>query len=256
MNLKKYKRFFAFGCSFTYYNWMTWADIISGEIPEYYNYGKPGCGNGYIYSSIIEANIRHSFTEDDLIIVMWSSVDREDRYIEGSWKMIGSITHSIDNFYDDKYLKKYFDLRGFLIRDLSYITGAATILKNLDFHFLSMMPFNTPMEYVNRTTDEDLRLFYKSTLDLIKPSVFEVVYDFNWENQKTVKIKTGLFTHHTDLHPTPKLHYMYLKKIFPEIEISQETLNQVNIQESMIFKDEYLNPETFPYHPRPHIDRL
>jgi hypothetical protein len=39
----KYKRFFAFGCSFTKYHCPSWSDLISKEMPnaEYVNFGLP-----------------------------------------------------------------------------------------------------------------------------------------------------------------------------------------------------------------------
>ena len=38
LDKKKYKRFFAFGCSYTEYFWPTWPDIIGQEIPYYENW--------------------------------------------------------------------------------------------------------------------------------------------------------------------------------------------------------------------------
>ena len=47
---KKYKRVFAFGCSFTCYRWPTWADLIGKQCEgaEFRNYGKSGAGNLFI----------------------------------------------------------------------------------------------------------------------------------------------------------------------------------------------------------------
>lgn len=257
MNLKSYKRFFAFGCSFTYYDWMTWADIIGNEFDEYYNYGKPGSGNGYIFSSIVEANIRHTFTKDDLVIVMWSGVDREDRYINGSWKAAGCVYHSIDNFYDKSFTQKYSDLRGYLIRDLTHIQAATDVLNNTNYHYLSMMPIRKKItEFSDNQGDDDVCDFFKDTLNKIKPSVFEVIYNENWENRQKVKKKVGLLKEETDLHPTPKLHLEYLQKTFPDIEFSTETLDLVNTQEETLFARAYFDPKNHKYYPRTQLKRL
>ena len=256
MNLKKYKRFFAFGCSFTYYNWMTWADIIGSEITEYYNYGKPGSGNGYIFASIVEANIRHKFNEDDLVIVMWSGIDREDRYINGSWKAAGCVYHSIDNFYDNQFNKKYSDDRGYLIRDMNYICAIDKLLDNIPHHFLSMMPLTKVTEFDDKTGDSDVYEYYKEILSKVKPSIFEVIYNNDWNNRQKVKKKMGMFKYETDFHPTPKLHLEYLEKSFPDLEISTDTINLVNIQEDSIFEKDYFDPNEFPYFVRRYIYRL
>ena len=99
IDFKKYKRFFAFGCSMTSYGWPTWADIIAQEIPEYYNYAQSGGGNLFISCQVTEASLRHKFTDTDLVMVMWSSVAREDRHVNGNWLTPGNIY--TQNYYDD-----------------------------------------------------------------------------------------------------------------------------------------------------------
>ena len=46
-NWEKYKRVFAFGCSFTHYSYPTWANLIAYQNTdaEFYNFGKAGMGN-------------------------------------------------------------------------------------------------------------------------------------------------------------------------------------------------------------------
>ena len=90
IDFKKYKRFFAFGCSFTSYMWPTWADLISMEIPNSYNYGKPGGGNVFIFQQFVEANVRYKFNQDDLVILCWTNVAREDRYVH-KWLSPGNM---------------------------------------------------------------------------------------------------------------------------------------------------------------------
>ena len=66
----KYNRFFAFGCSYTHYLWPTWANIIARDtgLP-FQNWGKSGAGNVYIHHKMVEAKIKESINDDDLIIV-------------------------------------------------------------------------------------------------------------------------------------------------------------------------------------------
>jgi hypothetical protein len=84
IDYKKYKRVFIFGCSFTKYEWPTWANILSYEMPdaEIYNFAQSGAGNLFISERVIAANQRYRYNKDDLILLMWSTHSREDRYIE------------------------------------------------------------------------------------------------------------------------------------------------------------------------------
>ena len=84
--MKNYKRFYAFGDSYTKYYWPTYADIIGHNMQGLYqNWGLKGAGNHYIFNSIVECNQRDKFTSDDLVIVMWTGVTREDRYVDNHW---------------------------------------------------------------------------------------------------------------------------------------------------------------------------
>ena len=71
IDIKKYKRFFAFGCSFTRYEWITWADIIAYHIKESYNYGRSGGGNSYIFYSLVNYfNENLSYESGNKLITM------------------------------------------------------------------------------------------------------------------------------------------------------------------------------------------
>ena len=256
LDLKKYKRFFAFGCSFTFYNWPTWADIISKEIPKSYNYGRPGAGNFYIFSSIIEANKKHKFTEDDLIIVMWTAVDREDRYIEHNWKSSGCVYHSIDNFYDKNFIMKYVDQRGFYLRDITYVAAITKMLEGLNYYFLSMMKFESSGESNTvGEADTDISDFYKDELKKILPSVLNTICNGNWIEQSKMKGKDKNGKLFRDLHPTPNYYLEYLNNIF-DIEFSKETIMFVDEHEGALNKLEFLDHNIYPYYARPYIERL
>lgn len=251
MNLKKYKRFFAFGCSFTYYNWYTWADAIGKNIPESYNYGKPGTGNQYILTSIVEANIRHKFNEDDLVMVMWTGVDREDRYISGLWKALGCIYHSADNFYDRNFIKKYVDNRGFCIRDLTMISAANRILQNVDHYYMSMIPLGT--ESGSDPVDTDLLDFFRDEIKSIRPSMFETLYNNDWFSVPHIPRKDKHGKQYKDLHPTPRMHLDYIKTVLPEFTLSAESIKMMEDYDDKIKAMQYFDDS---FCTRPYIHRL
>ena len=86
------KRIFTFGCSFTNYLWSTWANILGYEFreAEFYNFGKSGAGNQYIFNTLMQADAAYDFTHEDLIIVQWTNVSREDRYFHAGAEILNS----------------------------------------------------------------------------------------------------------------------------------------------------------------------
>ena len=131
LDLSKYNRFFAFGCSYTSHSLPTWADIIAAEMPhaEYYNFGQGGSGNLLINNRVAQANLKYKFNENDLVIVMFTSICREDRYIGGGWRTHGNIYHQ--DYYDKSFVKKYCDPFGYLIRDAALIEMTQTYIQSL-----------------------------------------------------------------------------------------------------------------------------
>lgn len=78
-------RIFCFGCSFTRWYWPTWADILAVHMKEthnvdVYNFGHRGISNQGIAYNIMLANEKYKFTDDDKIIVLWTTADRFDNY--------------------------------------------------------------------------------------------------------------------------------------------------------------------------------
>jgi hypothetical protein len=177
-------RLFTFGCSFTQYKWPTWADILGCEFDYYENWGKPGAGNQYIYQSLIECHLKNNITSDDTVIIMWTSIDRDDRYLQGKWETHGSIFTINHPLYTENYSKKYYDSRGYFLRDLGFISGAKLILDNLNinYEFLSMVPIecSDSIDSHSAKNDDDILECFNSVLYAIKPSVIETIYNFQW----------------------------------------------------------------------------
>ena len=65
-----FKRFFAFGCSYTSYGWPTWANLLSLNFDEYHNWALAGLGNRAIAERVAEANARYKFDKDDLVVFL------------------------------------------------------------------------------------------------------------------------------------------------------------------------------------------
>jgi hypothetical protein len=134
------KRLFTFGCSFTLYNWPTWADIYGLEYgPLHYNWGYPGLGNRALLERLGECHARMNITKDDTVIIQWSSAIRHD-YLrtdiiktEGTnWRTHGSI-FSKENakVFDNKWIKDFWDEKAYLIHTLNFITTAMAMLEGI-----------------------------------------------------------------------------------------------------------------------------
>ena len=228
---------FAFGCSFTQYDWPTWADIVGKQFDYYENWGQRGGGNQFIFNSLLECVVKNKISKDDTVIVMWTNVAREDRYLEGKWVTPGHIYTQFT--YDHEFVKKFADIRGYFIRDFNTIFAAQNILKNIGckFYFLSMVPLTNPYQYffndqVHRIND--VAPWFESTLQQIKPSIFEIVFDLDWDSRPfTVEnVAVPARSKRVDSHPTPLEHLEYLEKILPEIAISKTTADWVSAMDA------------------------
>lgn len=226
IDFKKYKRFFTFGCSFTSYGWPTWADVVSKEMPnvDYYNFGHCGGGNLMISVRIAEANTRYKFTDSDLVIVMWTTMCREDRYIRDNWKMSGNVFTSGD--YDEAYLVKFADVKGYLVRDIGIITLATQYLKSLPCTGITLasVPFDHQQDSNDRSISKILEI-YKDTVNSVPTSLYELEMNGNWDNGHEYYDPNHCEPEETmgDYHPNPLRYFNYLKKIgFPLTDVSMQ----------------------------------
>ena len=185
----------------TSYWWPTWADIIAREIPESYNFGQSGGGNMFIACQVTEANLRHKFNSDDLVIIMWSGVSREDRFVRNYWSTPGNIF--TQNEYDEQFIQKFADPVGYLLRDLNLITMCYKMLDNLDidYHMLNMAPFDQLQSGDTPTIENGRHIleFYKETIDKIKPDLLTVGCNGRWPQHPITSRSPGGQT--ADYHP-------------------------------------------------------
>lgn len=209
-------RLFTFGCSFTNYRWSTWADCLAPEFDQFYNWGQSGGGNHYIFNSVMEADQRHKFCKNDVVVICWTNVLREDRYTT-HWQTHGNATTC--EYYNEAYLQKYVTERGCLIRDLALIKATIRFLENiqgLKFRSLSMCPLFFPDQYKHKELKHsDISALYSDVLGTILPSFYETVLRRDWESNWN--------TDRDDPHPTPIEHLAYLDTVLPGWVTKEET---------------------------------
>jgi hypothetical protein len=214
IDFTRYKRIFAFGCSFTNYKWATWADMMAKQMPhaEFINAGRTGAGNLHIAAQVSQYNHKFKFTHADLVLVMWSTFMREDKYILRCWKTPGNIFTQSE--YPEDYVKKYADTRGYLIRDLVLIDGTTAILKSMPAHAINLM--GVPAKYQSDNDTDDVIQLYWPLLSSF-PKTFLEFMGGEWKHGHEYYCPTHpIFGQHTmfkDYHPHELDHFNYLKSI-------------------------------------------
>ena len=177
--LNRSGRLFTIGCSFTEYRWPTWANLLGREFKSHENWGNGGgAGNSYIFNALVECIKRNQVSHNDTVIIMWSSVNREDRYVNNKWLSSGNI--HVSNIFGEEFTKKFVDGKGNLIRDLAFISAAKDILEkhNINYYFLSAFELtndnshNNPIEGI-----EEVLELYQNEIKIIKPSVAKILFN-------------------------------------------------------------------------------
>jgi len=251
LNLEQYDRIFISGCSFTHYHWPTWADIITEEIgkDKVFNYGYGGAGNYYIVHSIIECDLLYKFTERDLVMVMFSNVHREDRFVghKGGWMTPGNIYSQ--GIYNKGWMEYWDDDHAFM-RDLMLIRLLRNYLQNkkIKYHFMSMVNLGINMHGEDIMTDLQKKLIdmYKEDLADIKPSIHELIFNNDWKSitPRSVTPRPWLKGElYEDNHAHPLEYLAYLQKLWPETKFKQSTIDYAKYWHQKVLdkKDPYYN---------------
>ena len=221
-------RLLAFGCSFTNYHWSTWADILAPEFDSFENWGAAGAGNHFIFNSVMEADQQKRFGPGDTVIVCWTNVNREDRYIDSrGWVTLGNITTS--RIYTKEFIADMVSERGCLIRDLAMIKAVKVLLESrpgVTWKFVSMCPIKQIDAYDDRMLNfPDVFDVYQDVVDSILTNYHEVLGANYWNHNEHLRLKH--VEGHTDYHPTPLEHLKFLNAAFPEYTIRQDTIDKI-----------------------------
>jgi len=254
-----------FGCSFTSYIWSTWADILGQQFESFRNYGLVGAGNTYIFNRVMQSIAQEKIKKDDTVIVMWSTIVREDRFLEDKWQTPGCVYNQ--DYYDEGFMK-YVQPEDFFIRDLAHIAAVYHALTSVGckFTFTSMSPISHIKEYLSHNfLDKLLRKSiidrftkkYKTYIDFIRPSVFEVIYNNNWYSRYSECVQDINWYNSLRGPDWPSLTELELGNVKLSTEVEQEIchlLQANNIDEVLKFR----LWKKIDYHPTPklHLEYL
>ena len=243
---------YTYGCSFTKYQWDTWADHMGKNYNKFVNYGQAGAGNQYILHKLAESHAKNEILSTDTVAIMWSSTLRYDTFLKGKWDTRGNVFDSVNSGRSKEFLDKI-DPVGFEIRDCAFIHTAKTILDSIGCRYVFFSWFDiyphAPFEetintilpstmevlykgdYYNRV--EDLRSdpdayeehagadwptreqFATGSLPYILPEIKEEMCKrFNAKSFREIVDKKMWMC--PDFHPTPKMHLEYLDAVLPD----------------------------------------
>jgi len=244
------KRLFAFGCSFTYYSWPTWADFLGLEFDDYQNWGYQGIGNRAIAERVAECVVENNIGPDDVVIVQWTSHLRHDYHInrrrlnysktnpftlQDGWKTGGSIFNWINQKqYDNEWIKNFFDEKSYLMHSLNHIRLTQGLLESTGCRWLmtSMsrfdalgrdVPENQNAEMLEERNDSysfwadenyEKLWKYKKIWDEYEQNWLTPIGPFCWDRDNDWYWQAATDpSPWKELHPSPRAHIEYVDQV-------------------------------------------
>jgi len=199
--INKHRHVWCFGCSFTKYDWQTWADLLEKKYTKVSNLGRAGAGNVYIFSEIMRQYLNGNISHNNLLMVCWTGHYRMDMKYKGKWLSPGNLL--TQDTYPIEFVKKHCDPQYFLERDLYLAYTVNHIFKGRIINF-SMGDIERVDQYNDIHTKHKQPDKIGKMLDEFYPSFYKVL----WNNSfSTIKMRN-------DFHPTEAEHKRYLKQVF------------------------------------------
>lgn len=200
VDFSRYRHIWCFGCSFTSYDWPTWADLLAEHYPVTVTAGS-GWGNYRIFRELWYLNSTGRIQSNDLVMICWTSVCREDRWWRGAWHSGGNIWSN--SHYDDHFVRHYADPQHYIMRDEVLIGCTNLALDSVCDHTQFSM---APMTLENQYLDRHIPYGFPARSDQLFPSIHSNFYDVLWGG----KIPTD----RSDAHPTTEEHREFLNRVF------------------------------------------
>ena len=203
-------RLFTFGCSYTRYTWPTWANIIAYDRNlSLYNFGLEGLGNRGIAIRMFEADMKYKFKNDDIICILWSSWDREDRFRDNRIDPQGSV-FSNDKVYGRKWIKKYYDDSNKIMKNIYDIYATNKIYKDQISWQASGFEYYKNDTFFENVTQE-MSIYAKKIIDRYGSVLPKLYYWLDAETENS-------FEYLDDKHPDILKHLKLVEEqIYPTL---------------------------------------
>jgi len=227
-------RLFTFGCSFTQYHWPTWADICGQSFHFYENWGACGAGNFYIQSKVFECHKTHTFTPDDTVLVMFSSIPRHDVYKEGrGWDIRGNILTAMENMTPEEYLyyTTHWNLTQAYHQTWVAVQSVKYFLDYIGCRYKLMTAFDIfpshPTEYerILPMRSTQFEPHYMETMLSILPDVSVMRWLNNFPDER-YRFTNG----NIDGHPTIRQHELWCKEFLSDYYVNPVDVDALEAQ--------------------------
>ena len=223
------------GCSYTQYNYPTWADWLGEHFNEYTNLGWSGMGARHSYIKIVDYFKYSDINpEDYVVIVQWSSLLRNDtRKMEcNTWVGGGQIDNN--PYYSDEYLEKHFNPFDKLNDIVHYVDHLILLSEKLGFKLLMTYMFEpwiqdflgepvNSRDIVKKNIKSVIRSKYLITLKQLSKSKYWLdpsIERYSLDNPPRHMVKTTIDGKpYREHHPTPYQHFLYSRFIAKELNI-------------------------------------
>lgn len=238
-------RLFTFGCSYTDWNWPTWADMLGRSYDQFENWAIRGTGNRAIAERISECVLSRQITSEDTVIVQWTNFHRYDQHAEDilpntRWRCSGNI-HT--NPWENKFVTESWREKSYCLHSLNFIHMAMSLLKSTGCKLLVTSHYDIKEEYQQF---DDLHFYNTIQQGWLYP-IQKFTDDLGYKG-KQLKIyqinpmlgMMGIIKDQSkaiwDHHPGPEQHYQWMKThLLPLLNI---TLDEKFCEESIeIFAD-------------------
>ena len=216
------RRFFAFGCSYTYYCYPTWADIVGTQFDEYYNQALFGAGNDFIAQMVYETDYLKKFNTNDTVVVLLTSPTRYDSYIDQTWQWRGSVfSETNKDVYTAQWHRDLWSVEQGIITTWRAAKSIRTLLtqRGVNFKILTAFPIlgdDWAGDITNSVKSADVLALaedFDANIDnRMDQTLFQQLYAKH-DNR-------GLFYHFDfgmDGHPTVPMHLEFVKNEMPDL---------------------------------------
>ena len=219
-------KLWAIGCSYTKFEFPTYADWLSPGWDEYENLGAGGAGNRYIFNRLGYLITNNFIKPEDTVIVQWTAIAREDRILNGETGYVTSGNIHYQDTYPVEWVKKYFNIIQTSGELLSYFNILELALKHIGckYVYLNMFDWEVDKFLGEPATPASIHdqiemweeLGYREKLkELSSRCLRPCIEEFKWDYCQTnhyIKYHNTLEAQ-WDNHPNPYAHYQYAHKI-------------------------------------------
>jgi hypothetical protein len=246
------KRYFAFGCSYTSYDWLMVPDLIGINFDQYYNFGCAGACHTYILNQVVQANELYKFNPaTDYITVGTTGFGRfsrvgphEDHANSFKWLVNGDIFPEYPAHPENARLwaREFESYQWSVYRSLSSLKTIKLLFDSLGLNYkMYSSIYNPHLINIDSTpqTEQTVDMIHQfNSLIQTEESVDEFLVDYNRN-----KGMRGIPDHPwIDGHPLVCVSYDYLKKYFSEYdtELTKELVNKhTDLMYSIPTRQEY-----------------